>query len=158
VSDVRCLDDDVAHPRLVANPPGLGAIDYRIGDYAAFRSALMRARPGEAALADWHPGADGDLASQLVEWWAYVADILAFYNERALSDALLRTAAGAEDIRRIIRLIGYRPRPGIGATGVLAALTETTDASRPAFSASWRIGSSSARLMIDAPVRSSGIS
>ena len=30
-----------------------------------------------------------------------------------------------EDVRRIIRLIGYRPRPGIGATGLVAALTRT---------------------------------
>jgi hypothetical protein len=103
-------------------------IDYRIGDYTTFRGALLRPNRGEVALADWHPGVEGDLASQLLEWWAYLADILAFYNERALSEALLRTAGGDVDIQRIIRLIGYRPRPGIGATGVVAALT---DSARP---------------------------
>jgi hypothetical protein len=104
------------------------AIDYRIGDYASFRHALLRAADGELALAGWQPGVEGDLGVQLLEWWAYLADILAFYNERALSSALLRTAVFPEDIQRTIRLLGYRPRPGIGATGALAALT---DAARP---------------------------
>ena len=27
-----------------------------------------------------------------------------------------------EDVRRIVRLLGYRPRPGIAATGVVAAI------------------------------------
>ena len=128
MSVVQCPDDVVAHPRRIASPPGRSTIDYRVGDYTTFRRALLRPDRGEVALADWHPGVDGDLASQLLEWWAYLADILAFYNERALSEALLRTAGGAADIQRIIRLIGYRPRPGIGATGVVAALT---DSARP---------------------------
>lgn len=103
-------------------------VDYRIGDYASFRAALLRARTDETALANWHPTADGDLAVQLLEWWAYLADVLAFYNERALTEALLGTADAPEDLRRIVRLLGYRPRPGIGATGVVAAMT---DAVRP---------------------------
>lgn len=126
MTDVHCPDDVIAHPRLITNPPGLTMIDYRIGDYTTFRRALLRARLGERALHDWHPEVDRDLAVQLLEWWAYLADILSFYNERALSEALLRTAIDSEDVRRIIRLIGYRPRPGIGATGVVAALTDST--------------------------------
>ncbi len=128
MTGLRCPEDVPVHPRLIVNPPGLAAIDYLMGDYTTFRAALLRAIPGEVALADWQPTADGDLAVQLLEWWAYLADILSFYNERALSGALLRTAASSDEIRRIVRLIGYRPRPGIGATGVVAALT---DSARP---------------------------
>ena len=107
------------------NPPGLSAISYRAGTYASFRHDLLRPRPGEVALASWHASARGDLAVQLLEWWAYLADILTFYNERALTEALLRTAVYAEDLRHIVRLLGYRPRPGIGATGVVAALSDS---------------------------------
>jgi hypothetical protein len=110
------------------NPPGLSAIGYRVGTYATFRHALLRPRPGELALAGWHGTARDDLAVQLLEWWAYLADIVSFYNERALTEALLRTAEYPEDLRHIVRLLGYRPRPGIGATGVVAALS---DSSRP---------------------------
>ena len=110
---------------MISNVAGRTSIDYRIGDYASFRHALLRSRIGETALVDWHASAQGDLALQLLEWWAYVADVLTFYNERAMHEALLGTAVLPEDVRRIIRLLGYRPRPGIGATGVVAALTDS---------------------------------
>lgn len=127
MTEPACPCEEVVHPRVVANPAGRDRIDYRIGDYASFRAALLRPRPGERALAGWHPVAGSDLALQLLEWWAYLADILTFYNERALHEVLVRTAVHADDVRRIVRLLGYRPRPGIGATGVVAALTDATD-------------------------------
>jgi hypothetical protein len=111
------------HPRLITNPPTLDAIAYRVGDYSTFRHALLLSRAGEAELTKWRPGAHGDLAVQMVEWWAYLADVLTFYNERVASQAYLRTADLPQSVNRLIRLLGYRPRPGIGATGELAALT-----------------------------------
>jgi hypothetical protein len=129
MSDVgACPCDGFVHPLVVTNPPGLGSVRYRVGDYDSFREALLRALSGESALAGWHPKEGGDLALQLLEWWAYLADILTFYNERAVQEVFLRTALQPEDVRRIVRLLGYRPRPGIGATGVVAALT---DSARP---------------------------
>ncbi len=121
----ECPCEVFVHPRTIFNPPGRASLDYRVGDYVAFRHALLRSRPGETALTDWHPTEGSDLALQMLEWWAYLADVLAFYNERALQEVLLRTAVRPEDVRRIIRLLGYRPRPGIGATGVVAALTDS---------------------------------
>ncbi len=121
-----CACDAIVHPRILANPPGRELVDYRVGDYRSFRHALLRPRPEEVALVGWHPAAGDDLALQLLEWWAYLADVLVFYNERAFHEALLRTAGLPEDVRRIVRLLGYRPRPGIGATGVVAALTKST--------------------------------
>jgi hypothetical protein len=119
------------HPRVIFNPPALDAISYRVGDYTTFRHALLQARPDEAELTRtegtrieqiWRPGASGDLAVQMMEWWAYLADILTFYNERVATQAYLRTADLPESVNRLIRLLGYRPRPSIGAIGVLAAL------------------------------------
>lgn len=95
------------------------------GDYTSFRSSLLRARAGESALSGWHPAPGTDLALQMLEWWAYLADVLAFYNERAGDESYLRTAVLPENVRRIIRLLGYRPRPGIAATGVVAALVDS---------------------------------
>lgn len=123
--DPVCPCDAFEHPRIIANPPGLTSITYRVGEYPEFREAMLRARRGERALASWTPSASGDLALQLLEWWAYLADVLTFYNERALHETLLRTALLPEDIRRIVRLLGYRPRPGIGATGVVAAMADS---------------------------------
>lgn len=120
-----------AFPLAIANPPGLAAIAYRVGDYASFRRALLLPRAGETQLtrADgntvtpiWRPGAQGDLAVQMIEWWAYLCDVLTFYNERIANESYLRTAGLPESVNRLILLLGYRPRPGIGATGTLAAL------------------------------------
>src|SRR5215472_4369769 len=110
-------------PMAISNPPGLASIKYRIGDFADFPHALLiTPRPGEVALANWRPSAASDLALQMVEWWAYLGDILTFYNQRIANQDYLHTADLPESVGRLIRVLGYRPRPGIGATGKLAAL------------------------------------
>jgi hypothetical protein len=110
------------HPRVPFNPPGRAHITYRHGDFASFRHALLLPLPGERQLTLWRPTAGQDLALQMVEWWAYLADVLTFYNERIANQAYLRTADLPESLDRLVRLLGYRPRPGIGATGTVAAL------------------------------------
>ena len=120
-SDI-CPCDSPVFPQVPSNPPGRSRINYRVGDFVSFREALLRSRPGEVELANWRPGAQGDLAVQMIEWWAYVADILTFYNERIANQDYLRTADLPESVQQLIRILGYRPRPGIGATGTLAAL------------------------------------
>ncbi len=126
-----CPCGTVVHPWVIFNPPGLPTIAYRPGDYAAFRHALLRALPGEKELTEtangqtvqvWRPGAEGDLAVQMMEWWAYLSDILTFYNQRIATQAYLGVADLPESVNRLIQLLGYRPRPGIGASGTLAAL------------------------------------
>lgn len=125
-----CPCDSVIHPRPIFNPPGLAAIAYRGGDWISFRHALLQPlhdqrtlQSVEYALRDWKPSATGDLAVQMVEWWAYLADILTFYNERVANESYLRTALLTPSIQNLVRLLGYRPRPGIGAHGILAVLT-----------------------------------
>jgi Baseplate J-like protein len=117
-----CPCGGLAVPLTISNPPGRNSISYRVGDYISFREALLRPRPGETELTNWRPSASGDLAVQMVEWWAYLADILTFYNERIANEDYLRTAELPESVKRLILVLGYRPRPGIGATGTLAAL------------------------------------
>jgi hypothetical protein len=119
---MACPCDLIVQPQIIFNSPGLDSIDYRVGDYLAFRQALLRSLPGEVELTAWRPSAQGDLAVQMMEWWAYLADILTFYNERIANQDYLRTADLPESVQRLIRVLGYRPRPGIGARGTLAAL------------------------------------
>jgi hypothetical protein len=102
-----------------------------VGDFASFRRALLLSRPGEPALVHWRPGGEGDLAVQMVEWWAYLLDILTFYNERHAHQAYLRTADLPPSVRRLIRVLGYRPRPAIAATGRIAALVNGRPAPFP---------------------------
>jgi Baseplate J-like protein len=117
-----CPCDGFTHPEVLFNPPGREAIDYRVGDFITFRRALLQSLARETELTQWRPGAQQDLALQLVEWWAYLADILTFYNERIANESYLGTADLPESVQGLIQILGYRPRPGIGASGVVAAL------------------------------------
>src|SRR5262245_43763256 len=95
-----CPCDTFEHPLAPANQPGLGHVRYRAGDFRTFRRALLQPLAGEAELSAWRPNAQGDLLLQVLEWWAYVADVLTFYNERSLSENLLATATLGESVRR----------------------------------------------------------
>jgi hypothetical protein len=110
----------------VTNPPGLSEIAYQVSDFTGFRRALLTPLPGEQQLTGWSPG-PGDLGLQVLEWWAYLADILTFYNERIANNSYLRTAAGPQgppvrNVAGLVRLLGYLGRPGTTAQGVLAAI------------------------------------
>src|SRR5271165_5077559 len=107
-----------------ANPPGLNQIAYRVADFAAFRRALLTPLAGEQQLTTWSPG-PGDLGLQVLEWWAYLGDILTFYNERIANNSYLQTAAaqpGPQNAAGLARLLGYRTAPAITATGFIAAI------------------------------------
>lgn len=117
-----CPCDGRPDENVIFNPPGREHIDYRVGDFVNFRGRLLKALDGEMQLTPWRPGGDGDLGVQMLEWWAYIGDILTFYNERIANEAYLRTATLPESVNRLIRTIGYRPRPGIAAHGQIVAL------------------------------------
>lgn len=111
------------------NLPGLPRISFRIGDFNSFRSALLTPLASEVSLTAWNSGRgiDSDpsvidLAVMMAEWFAYLADILTFYNERIANEDYLRTAVLPSTPAALVNLLGYRPRPTIGATGYLAAL------------------------------------
>ena len=116
---------DSGSPPPTANPAGLTQIAYRVADFAGFRRALLTPLTGEQQLASWSPGT-GDLGLQALEWWAYLGDILTFYNERIANGSYLRTAAAQPgpqpNAAALARLLGYLPTPAITATGVIAAI------------------------------------
>lgn len=130
-----CLCDANTTPELT-NLPGLPQISFRAGDFNSFRTALLTplvAAPGqppaEVSLTAWNSGRgiDSDpsvidLAVMMTEWFAYLADILTFYNERIANEGYLRTAVRPSTPAALVNLLGYRPRPTIGATGYLGAL------------------------------------
>jgi hypothetical protein len=124
-----CPCESFSFPQVICNPSGLSSIAFRIGDFVAFRTQLLQPLEGETELTLWHPGAQGDLAVQMIEWWAYLADILTFYNERIANESYLQTAVLPESVNHLVQLLGYRPKPALGASGTLAALL--TPSARP---------------------------
>ncbi len=189
-------------PAIISNPPGLGAIQYRIGTFTTFRSAMLdriaapdllagvvtslfqnigpadttinvldapgfpatapfrvktgseyllvtglivsgtvgvnawtvtRGSPATAHSQDdavildppnpfsaWREGIDGDYQTMFVESWAYLADVLTFYQERIANEAYLGTATQRDSLLRLVNLIDYQPSPGSAASGLVA--------------------------------------
>jgi hypothetical protein len=127
-----CPCDAIAPPA-ISNLPGLQQISFRAGDFNSFRTALLTPLPSEASLTAWKSGRgiDSDpsvidLAVMMVEWFAYLGDILTFYNERIANEDYLRTCILPPTPAALVNLLGYTPRPTIGATGYLAALLAPT--------------------------------
>ncbi len=128
-----CDGEQIAPP---VNLPELSYISYRVGTYVTFRQAVLTPLftpatplplPVEQTLSVngvpvWRTDGAGDLAVMIAEWFAYIADIITFYNERIANQDYLRTADLPESVNNLIALLGYRPRPAIGAVGNLAAL------------------------------------
>lgn len=124
-----------AAPITPFNAPGLSAIRYRIGTFTTFRRAMLDAitliklpadtlvqppRERSNPFAKWREGMQGDYHTMLIELWAYLADILTFYQERIANEAFLSTATQRDSLHRLAELIGYRPQPGSAATALLA--------------------------------------
>ncbi len=123
-----------AAPLVPYNAPGLSTIQYRIGAFSSFRRAMLDevADPHLLDLlgvtvnpfAAWHEGMDGDYQTMFIELWAYLADILTFYQERIANEAYLPTATQRDSLLRLVQLINYRPNPGAGASASLAFTVE----------------------------------
>ncbi len=125
-----CPCEQCQGPSVVANRPGLAQIADRVNDFTGFRQALLRSRPGEQAISGWRP-APGDLGLQIMEWWAYLGDVLTFYNERIANESYLRTATQSSSVANLVALLGYEPAPGIAATGSVAAVRSAAHPNEP---------------------------
>lgn len=71
-------------------------------------------------FATWRPGGAADYQTMFVELWAYLVDILTFYQERIANEAFLGTAALRDSLSYLVQLIDYRPSPGAAAEGYAA--------------------------------------
>lgn len=120
-------------PAIVFNRPGLSAISYRIGTYASFRQSLLveiasagasfvadESPPLDLPLLNWKARTNDDYGIAILEMWAYLADILTFYQERIANEAYLRAALHPESVLRLAGLLGYVPAPGMAASVLLA--------------------------------------
>jgi hypothetical protein len=124
-----CKPASESTPASIFNRPALPAIAYRVGTFATFRQAMLtaisRTDLGEAGksyrpLLSWSTRRDDDYGISLLDMWAYLADILTFYQERIANEAYLRTALQRDSVIRLSDLIGYRLAPGVAAKTYLA--------------------------------------
>lgn len=119
-----CEESTPPTPEEIKNRPGLSAIRYRVGTYASFRQAMIEAIARQPELRDWTARTSDDYGIALLEMWAYLADILTFYQERIANEAFLRTALLRDSVLRLAALLDYEPAPGVAATASLAFTLE----------------------------------
>ena len=115
----NCTPPEV-FPRVIANRPGLPHIDFRIGRYIDFRQALFNALDRNQLLQPWTHRQPDDPGIALLECVAIIGDVLSFYQELYANEAWLRTATWPESVTALVKLLGYRPAPGIGGESTAA--------------------------------------
>ncbi|CAN7553147.1 hypothetical protein [Mesorhizobium sp. LjNodule214] len=115
-----CNSPSLPVPAQIWNRPGLSALSFRIGTFATFRETMLEAISDEPALSVLTTRESSDYAITLIELFAAVGDVLTFYNERIANELYLRTARERDSVLRLIRLLGYRMRPGLAAQTMLA--------------------------------------
>jgi predicted phage baseplate assembly protein len=121
---VCCPCDELKHPAKPDIPAGLVSLPRQLAGFPEYRLAMLRDIPAYAPLTRWRARTGDDLGIMLIEMWAYVLDILGFYDERIANESYLRSALLRPSLRKLTGLIGYLPRPALGAFVDVAAIAD----------------------------------
>ena len=109
----------------ITNDPYLPLINYRIGSYSTFKYSMIEAIKKDIVFKDrWTDYSQSNDGIVLVEMWAYLLDILSYYQERIANEAFIRTAQLRESVIRQCKLIDYKLTPGVSATTFVQFIAE----------------------------------
>ena len=93
------------------------AIDYTDKDFDSLRQALLNL--ATFRLPEWTDRSPADLGMLLVDLFAYMGDVVAYYQDRIASESFLDTAVERRSILNLLRLIGYELAPPASASAEL---------------------------------------
>ncbi len=131
LNDCGCCETPSADTAAPQNPPGLPALAYRVGTHGRFNTALHNGLATDPALRALATRDSSDPSIALLDAWAVVLDVLAFYQERIANEGFLRTATERRSILELARAIGYELRPGVAAGTCLAFTMDNVVGSPP---------------------------
>lgn len=97
-----------------STPP---AIDYTDKDFRSLREAMLRL--AQQRLPEWTDQSPADLGMLLVDLFAYVGDVVLYYQDRIASELFPTTATERESVVDLLRLIGYELSPATPAVADL---------------------------------------
>jgi len=95
-------------------------IDYLARDFSSFRKALVDLIP--AKIPEWTDRSEADLGVVLIELFAYMGDILSYYQDRLANESFLNTAQERRSVIDHLRLIGYEPAGAAPASAALSVV------------------------------------
>src|SRR4051794_3271705 len=105
------------------------AIDYTDKDYASLRRALLDL--AAYRLPEWTDRSPADLGVLLVDLFAYMGDVLSYYQDRLASEAYLDTAVERRSVLHLLRLIGYELAGPVAASAELDLAFNAPGAGQP---------------------------
>lgn len=123
-----CEDERPLVPRPRDNLPGQSRLDLRVGTHGAFKAAMLARLGRTGALRRLTLRQDDDPSIALIDGWASVLDILAFYQEQIANEGYLRTSEERFSLLQLAGGIGYKLHPGVGSSTYLALECEVTPA------------------------------
>jgi hypothetical protein len=138
VNQYPCLCDQFVHPQPLNIGAGLSKLPRQIATFHEFRRALLKDIKAEKVeildsnnvlvkiipLANWRARDKDDFGIMLLEMWAYICDSLSFYDEVLANETYLKTSFLRPNLRKLIALLGYLPRPAVGSVVELAAIAD----------------------------------
>src|SRR5215469_2941130 len=127
MSDPCCPCDVLVHPPPPDIPPGLAVLPRQWAGFLEYRRAMLGETPLHAPLAAWRARGAGDLGVMLLEMWAYVLDVVGFYDARTATESYIRTAVLPLSQRQLVSLLGYHPKPAVSAAATLAVQADGAD-------------------------------
>lgn len=105
------------------------AIDYTNKDYAALREAMLDL--ARYRMPEWTDQSPADLGVLLVDLFAYMGDIILYYQDRIASELFLPTATERRSVLHLLRLIGYELAPPVAAQADLSLLFRVPGQGQP---------------------------
>ena len=97
-------------------------VDYTSKDYASLREAMLQL--AREKLDGWTDHSPNDLGVVLLELFAYLGDILLYYQDRIADEGYLHTAVERRSVVNLLHLIGCELRPPRAASADLTLLFE----------------------------------
>jgi uncharacterized phage protein gp47/JayE len=94
------------------------AIDYTNKDYTSLRQAMLDL--ARYRLPEWTDLSPSDPGVLLVDLFAYMGDIILYYQDRIASEMFLHTSAERRSVLNHLRLIGYELTPAMPASASIA--------------------------------------
>ncbi|WP_143662683.1 baseplate J/gp47 family protein [Streptomyces sp. CB03238] len=100
------------------------AIDYTSKDFEGFRQAMLA--HAARVYPEWSGRNTADFGVLLVNLFAYMGDILSYYQDAAAREAFLETATLRSSVLAHAATLGYSPASAAPSTGTVTFLTETS--------------------------------
>src|SRR5215470_15722953 len=97
--------------------PVAPTIDYTNKDFQSLKRAMIDL--ARYRLPEWTDQSANDLGAMLVDLFAYMGDVVLYYQDRIANESFLQTAAERRSVLNSLRLIGYELAPPLPAAAEL---------------------------------------